>query len=182
MTYAVIKKLLDNQAPDADVGWTWLRTLHEMGYEPVDAGAMVSFKRMTGASAMLVPMLANGKVRWLAMAYYPRAGDPSFEDPVTAAVWWQTELASQPQEEQIPRPEDFGKAQAQVAAWGAAAAQQAIHNTWGQPPGAGYAPPPAQVPQFPPPVEARPRGPMSPGEAVLAGLAQGAGQKKADSQ
>lgn len=115
MNRRAVDTLLDGLAPSHDEGWAWLRKLHELGMDlemddPSDFPAFVGrgelkcslFVAMRAGSAMWLPLFAG---EYLGSADTRTSSRPVFADPVTAAVWAQTEAANLPPP---PRKQDDG--------------------------------------------------------------------------
>lgn len=110
MNRRALDVLLDGLAPSHDEGWAWLRKLHELGMDltmdltmddpspfPVFVGRgdlkVSLFAVMRAGSAMWLPLFAG---EYLGSADTRTSGRPVFADPVTAAVWAETEVANLP--------------------------------------------------------------------------------------
>lgn len=106
MNRRAVDTLLDGLAPSHDEGWAWLRKLHELGMDlemddPADFPVFVGrgeikaslFVAMRAGSAMWMPLFAG---EYLGSADTRTSNRPVFPDPVTAAVWAETELANLP--------------------------------------------------------------------------------------
>lgn len=106
MNRRAVDTLLDGLAPSHDEGWAWLRKLHELGMDlemddqadfPVFVGRgkikASLFVAMRAGSAMWLPLFAG---EYLGAPDTRTSNRPVFADPVTAAVWAETELANLP--------------------------------------------------------------------------------------
>lgn len=116
MNRRAVDTLLDGLAPSHDEGWAWLRKLHELGMDlemddsadfPVFVGRgkikASLFVAMRAGSAMWLPLFAG---EYLGAADTRTSNRPVFPDPVTAAVWAQTEQADL--SPSPPRKQDVG--------------------------------------------------------------------------
>lgn len=106
MNRRAVDTLLDGLAPSHDEGWAWLRKMHELGMDlemddtsdfPVFVGRgdlkVSLFVAMRAGSAMWLPLFAG---EYLGAANTRTSNRPVFPDPVTAAVWAETEAANLP--------------------------------------------------------------------------------------
>lgn len=116
MNRRAVDTLLDGLAPSHDEGWAWLRKMHELGMDlemddqadfPVFVGRgelkCSLFVAMRAGSAMWLPLFAG---EYLGSTDTRTSNRPAFPDPVTAAVWAETELANLPP---LPRKQDVGR-------------------------------------------------------------------------
>lgn len=106
MNRRAVDTLLDGLAPSHDEGWAWLRKMHELGMDlemddPSDFPVFVGrgslqcslFVAMRAGSAMWLPLFAG---EYLGAADTRTGNRPVFPDPITAAVWAETEAANTP--------------------------------------------------------------------------------------
>lgn len=87
-----IDLLIQQVAPDADTAWSWLRQMHESGYQLTTCGSGLPAFSMPNTNEWIMPVIQRGAVAWIAVGLgaHP-SSDPSFPDPIAAWVWWQTQ-------------------------------------------------------------------------------------------